>query len=99
VRQHPVPEAPQRPSIAPAAGNHSPLDYIQHEIEILSHIFCKKAQNEKAILLEQLVLSAITPVCLNASQMLRTVQFYGQAPGPPPFLSGEQSMNIESMAF
>jgi hypothetical protein len=72
-------EANQRTaSIASAAGNYSPLDCIQHEIELLPHVLCEEAQNKIAVLLEQLVFSAIAPVGLDAPEMVGAVQLYGQ---------------------
>jgi hypothetical protein len=44
-------------SVASAAGNYGPLDCIQHEIELLSHILCEKTQDKIAVLLKQLVFS------------------------------------------
>jgi hypothetical protein len=53
----------------------SSLDRVQHEIEILAHIFGEKAQHEIAVLLEQLVLTAISPVGIGTFQVLRAIQF------------------------
>jgi len=48
---------------------------IQDAIEILADILCKKSQNEIAVLLQQSVFPAITPVGFWIGEMLRTIEF------------------------
>src|SRR6266566_8372317 len=58
-----------------SAAEQRPLDRVQHHVEILAHIFGKKAQHEIAVLLEQLILAAVSAIRIGTFQMLRAIQF------------------------
>jgi len=54
-------------SFAMAARNKRSLDRIQYKIESLAYILGEKAKNDVAVLLQQLVLSAVPPTPLPAA--------------------------------
>jgi hypothetical protein len=70
---------------------------VQHFIKTLSNIFCKKPQHKIAILLQQSILTPVTPVCFGAGKMLLPVQLNSYArPRKVPaigVLPGEMAAN------
>src|SRR6266568_2065604 len=51
------------------------LDRVQHHVEVLAHIFGEEAQHEVAVLLEQLILTAVSTIGIGTFQVLRAIQF------------------------
>jgi len=52
---------------------------VQHFIKTLSNIFRKKPQHKIAILLQQSILTPVTPVCFGVCEMLFPVQLNSYA--------------------
>lgn len=51
-------------------------DSVEHQVQILTHVFREEAQHAVAVLLEQQILSSVTTVCNRISEMLGTVQLH-----------------------
>ena len=58
-----------------SAPRQGPLDRIKHGIEVLAYILSEEAQHEITVLLQQLILAAVSAISLCAGKMLRAVQF------------------------
>jgi hypothetical protein len=58
-----------------AAGRQRSQDRIEYQVEMFAHILGEEAQDEVAVLLEQLILATIPAVRIDAFQVLPTVQF------------------------
>ena len=51
------------------------MDRVKHHIEILADIFDEEAQHEVVVLLEQLILTAVSTIGIGTFQVLRAIQF------------------------
>lgn len=56
-----------------------PQNCIEHQVQFPAHVFSKKTQNQVAVLLQQLILAAITTVCDGIREMLAAVQLHSHA--------------------
>jgi hypothetical protein len=57
-----------------AAGRQRSLDRVEYQVEMFAHILGEEAQDEIAVLLEQLIPATIPAVRIDAFQVLPAVQ-------------------------
>lgn len=56
-------------------------DAVEDGVELFADVFGEESQDEVAVLLEEVVLAAVTAVGLGAGEMVGTVEFDGEAGG------------------
>ena len=72
-----VPGWPSTSSGAPPAQR--PQDRVEDRVQIPADVVGQEPQDEVAVLLKQLILSTVPSICDGIRQMLRTIQFQGEA--------------------
>lgn len=61
------------------AKGDGPQDGIQHAVEVFGNVLREEAENQVTVFLKQTVLAAVAPVRDGISQVLRAIEFDGNA--------------------